>query len=390
MEIKLLVVEDDEDNVRIYESQIKDYNREHVNDVKIIPFFKKNLIEGLNALRVNSYDAAIVDIKLSSDDTAGEGNQILKEIKSNLRFPVFIVTGYPQDIEDELREENIFWNIYSRDNVEIGSILNKIVRIVKTGIISILGNKGYIENCLRKIFWEHIAENFEEILKFSPDNGEEQVLIRYVSAHLMEYLDVKSSPDIPYIPAEFYLKPPVRSEYFTGDILKKTNEEVFFVILTPPCDMVKRNTKGGNEFRNAEKFLIAQMVPFEDLNYINSKGEFKGKFVELLRNPKNSQEFKNTKSTLKIYVQNNKERYHFTPPFYKDIPAGFIDFQALKSLSENEIEDNYDRIASISPLFMKDIIARFSRYYARQGQPDFDIEKILMEILSDESSESNS
>jgi hypothetical protein len=31
----------------------------------------------------------------------------------------------------------------------------------------------------------------------------------------------------------------------------------------------------------------------------------------------------------------------------------------------------YKRIASIASPFLKDIIARFSAYYARQGQPNF-------------------
>lgn len=150
--------------------------------------------------------------------------------------------------------------------------------------------------------------------------------------------------------------------------------------------MIKRNKRGGNKFRNAEKFLIARMILFKNFKYINSKGENKGKFVELLKNPKNEQERKNTINTLETHIKNNKERYHFLPS-YKDIPAGFIDFQTLKSLTEDEIRENYDRVATISPLFMRDIIARFSRYYARQGQPDLDIEKILQEMLFDGNSE---
>ena len=67
----------------------------------------------------------------------------------------------------------------------------------------------------------------------------------------MEYLDVESNPDTLYIPAEFYIRPPVRSEYFTGDVLKDRSNDEFLVILTPPCDMVKRT--GG--IRNAEQFL---------------------------------------------------------------------------------------------------------------------------------------
>ncbi len=370
MEIKLLIVEDDKTNIETYELNIKSYNEEHVNNVKIVPYFKRNLDAGLESLKSDFFDGAIIDIKLSPDDMEGGGNQILKEIKSNLRFPVFIITGYPQNIEEELKKENVFWKIYKRDEVDIRGVLDEIVDVAKTGIISILGNKGYIEEYLKKIFWEHIADNLMEIRKYSPEEKIELVLLRFVSSYLMEYLDTKSSSDILYIPAEFYIKPLVRAEYFTGDILKDKSNGEFLVILTPPCDMVKR-TDGT---RNAELFLCAK---------IRQWNRVEGSFQEITRstgrnNPK--------RKDLEKYMKNKKERYHFVPP-YKDIPAGFIDFQTLKSLSEDEIKDNHDRIATISPLFMRDIVARFSRYYARQGQPDLDIDKIIQEMLPDESSE---
>lgn len=34
----------------------------------------------------------------------------------------------------------------------------------------------------------------------------------------------------------------------------------------------------------------------------------------------------------------------------------------------------------ISSLFLKDIVARFSSYYARQGQPDIDYEKVQIVV----------
>ncbi|MFQ2549269.1 hypothetical protein ACK305_18520, partial [Aeromonas caviae] len=44
--------------------------------------------------------------------------------------------------------------------------------------------------------------------------------------------------------------------------------------------------------------------------------------------------------------------------------------------SEAELSSQYDKpLIQISPAFVKDIVSRFSSYYARQGQPDIDHEK---------------
>ena len=79
--MKVLIVEDSDVNIQTYKFHIEDYNREHTDDVKISYDIQRNFEEGLKALKTNFYDAAIVDIKLSSDDTEGKGSQILDAIK---------------------------------------------------------------------------------------------------------------------------------------------------------------------------------------------------------------------------------------------------------------------------------------------------------------------
>jgi hypothetical protein len=53
----------------------------------------------------------------------------------------------------------------------------------------------------------------------------------------------------------------------------------------------------------------------------------------------------------------------------------------LYSISIEDLEKNYDRVATISNHFLQDIIARFSQYYSRQGQPDYDFDLMLEKIL---------
>lgn len=56
-----------------------------------------------------------------------------------------------------------------------------------------------------------------------------------------------------------------------------------------------------------------------------------------------------------------------------------IDFTNIKSIKYDELKD-YKIVASIVESFMKNIISRFTNFYNRLGQPDFDEEKIFEEM----------
>lgn len=47
----------------------------------------------------------------------------------------------------------------------------------------------------------------------------------------------------------------------------------------------------------------------------------------------------------------------------------FIDFRRIITLDRLD-DSNIESVATISAPFLKDIIARFSYYYSRQGQPE--------------------
>ncbi|EJI5143881.1 hypothetical protein NFA74_001974, partial [Campylobacter coli] len=80
------------------------------------------------------------------------------------------------------------------------------------------------------------------------------------------------------------------------------------------------------------------------------------------------------KELRKLLVPTNKSNETFEIIFLnngldKEILEPSICFQGLISVKKEEISD-YARVASISYPFLKDIIAKFSRYYARQGSPE--------------------
>lgn len=362
--LNLLIVENDELNVKLYESQVERYNKRS-KSLDIECFIKKDLSSGLEALDKEHYDAAIVDLKLSQSTLKAEGNEILLKIKDTKRFPVFIISGFVDDLDDMFDDENTFFKVYDREGLDVQKVLNDMVKIYKTGITNILGRKGVIEKHLNSIFWRHLSGSFEAWLNDEEETRKEEKLLKYISQYLFQYLDVDESGEFDkYDSHEFYLYPSVRPEYVTGDLFFDKNSNDSFILLTPACDMVIRDI--GT--RNADKILLLHICNW------NSMTEFSGVSSEMSPNNKKRRK-------LTDYMQNNKERYHFLPPYF-DISGGFIDFQSVKSVDAETLNTGYTRIATVSPLFLKDIMARFGRYYSRQGQPDLNIEKIQNQMLS--------
>jgi len=48
----------------------------------------------------------------------------------------------------------------------------------------------------------------------------------------------------------------------------------------------------------------------------------------------------------------------------------------IPSFTRTEIRKDFVPVATVTDKFCKDIIARFSHYYSRQGQPDLNIERL--------------
>ena len=370
--INLLIVEDNTEQIKLYRDTIDDFNR--MSNIEIKVEISNNLKDGLEQImNREGFDAAIIDLRLDSTDTEGSGKQIIREIKGNLRFPIFVVTGYPGDLDEDLSEENYFYRIYERTE-DTHEVLKEITDIYKTGITRIMGSRGIIEEKLVKIFWGNIAENMgywkNGIIE---EEKVEKILSRHILAYLTESLKLTEEGEFEKChPAEVYIIPPVKTYCFTGDILKNKNTEEYFLILTPACDMVLRKKKENVEcetYTNAEKIILVKLIKFNQNSDVRA----------YIDDPNNKTKIKAVES----YIKNKKkERYYFLPSFGSQIPVLLIDFQDINGINPEDL-NTYDRVASIHEPFLKDIIVKFTSYYARQGSPDLDIDIILKSLIND-------
>ena len=366
-EIRILIVEDDEVIYKdIYKRNIDLFNKEN-REFQIKETWIQDKDKAIAALKKseNIFDGAIVDLDLiGSGGSDTSGNEVIEEIKNNLRFPIFVITGTPHHLSEELNLPNAIFNVYERDDVDVLETLNKFKAIKATGILNLLKRNGKIEELIQSIFWNHISNSLDNWISDNNRNSQEKEdsLLRYTILHMLEYLDENKVH-----PSEFYITRPVKATLSTGDLVLV--DRVRYVVLTPACDFVTRNGS-----RNVRMAFLLKII---DLN------EYFPNFDESIE----KREISNSlKEKLISVIGNKKPYYHFIPK-HNTIKAGIIDFQNKLSVPIEEIDakiekNEVDRFATITMPFLKDLIERYSSYYARQGSPDFETDEIINSFFS--------
>lgn len=365
VDINILVVEDDNHMYESYTDSTEDFKEQNIN----IKLFRETSVDtAVSALLSGKFDGAIIDLNLDqSIPMEAGGNNVLTEIIKRHRFPVLVVSGNLQNLDEKIREhESEFLKFMSRETSNT-EIFNHLIKIYNTGITNILGGKGLIEKQLGEIFWNHLSENFQ----YFPNNSDasEKILLRYIASHLAEYLDIPDGENAHYHEAEFYIKPPVRKHISTGDIIK--NNDKSYLVLSPACDVAVRND--GTPIKiNCEKILLAPIIKISKSDFIYHS-IIKEEFSEKQRS-----------NILSEIIKGKREKYCFLPEYGKMFPA-VVDFQNIITITLAEFF-KFERIATVTSMFMKDIQSRFSSYLARQGQPDLNKDALLKKyktLLSD-------
>lgn len=133
--------------------------------------------------------------------------------------------------------------------------------------------------------------------------------------------------------------------------------------MSPACDLVVR--PGGN--RNVDMLTLCELKTIEDFG-------LKKRFAD---EPEISN---NLKDKLNQLLANKKNQYHWLPPI-ADFSGGFVDFTKVCCEKIDGYDSTYSMLQyKVSPPFVKNILARFSSYYARQGQPDLQTKSFIKQL----------
>ena len=359
---RLLVVEDDLEDLKNYRGTIRGYAAQRGRDIELVECrTREEVFEKLD----KSFDGAIIDLTLFEEDDAG--NQVIKKIvESFFRIPIAVITEDPDNWDDSLNEKIMLIDVFRKREVNHNEILDIFWDIYNTGLTHIMGGRGKIEKTLNQVFLENLKPNKKSWISYAKNGEDEEArkinsertqnaLLRYTLNHLLQLLE---DDEEDRLPEEVYLYPPVLDRIRTGNMVKANDQ--WFVVLNPACDLVPIN----GEFKT-DRILLVEIERDAVKDVLRKSNNNKDKKRKLDALSKNTHAF----------------YYHWLPPVrfessdgqILNFDGGILNFRKLKTLTKVYFQKKFgDPLIQISPSFMKDIISRFSSYYARQGQPNLD------------------
>lgn len=359
----VLCVEDDPSLIDAFNNSISDLKDSgiDINGVAV-----KTRDEALEFVGDNNLIGVIVDLNLG-DDGVTSGVIFIEELAKNFnKIPIAIYSGTVADLNaaNDKILSSLCIKIYIKDDTSYDEIIQRFIKISNTGISKVLGDKGIIEKILFDIFQRKILPDIDSWIEYK----NEQDLIEPFTRHAINYMrHIIDEMHEDYLSIEFYLKPEIigsnENIIKTGEIYTDNSQQHYFVI-TPACDLANNKTD------------YIQLIPIiQKSDYINTQ---KGFIVE---NTKYDLAIDLTactgqqKNSLKNCFENKNPNMHYFPNVSGVFEGGFINFRNIQSIKIEHLRE-YKKKLQVSSDFVKDIVARFSAYYARQGQPELIDKKI--------------
>lgn len=365
--MRILVIEDDAD-----QRDLLNDAAEEIDEIDITLEMAVNYQAAVEKLSDGEFDGAIVDLGLESGrPNSTEGNELLEKILNIKRFPVRVLTGNTNNIDESINNrESVFYKIYAKDEKDNIDVLKDFVGIYNTGITKLLSGRGDLEKKVLEIFWEHLSVDLGDWI--GDQGSDSESLLRYILNHMIEYLSLSKSTSY-FKCAEFYIIPPIRKFVSPGDVLRKKDNGELFLNLSPACDVAVRSFgDDGIPVINANRVSLVKLHVIKrdnliSLGVVGSEAKSKKAFETCLK---------------KIISGKDPRLIYF--PCYRNIPAAIADLRNLYSVNfKEEYLDEYDRLGTVSAPFSKDIQAKYSNYHGRQGAPAID-KDMLSSMHADE------
>lgn len=341
MSIKLLLVEDNEDDRKGFLQSVDRFNHQNRTEISVVEC--ETLDEALQKID-RSFDGAVIDMKLG--DKGGEGNEILKLVDEwNLRMPIVVLTGTPSEADHAY----VHIEVQKKGEADNLVILEDFRQIHASGLTKVMGARGVLEQSLSDVYKNNILNQKAAWKAYGAADSKksEKALMRHVLNHLIQMVDLDEES---CVPEEFYIYPPVGEALRTGSVVRPRGAAEHYLVINPLCDLTLRS---NGEF-NARMIMLCRISSLTDCE------------AQLPANKQNAV----GKKSLKENLDGNKKNSYHAVPKTAFFEGGYIDFESIISVPKGKFLKDFEKpLLQISPAFIKDITARFSAYYGRQGQP---------------------
>jgi CheY-like chemotaxis protein len=355
-EYEILIVEDDVHMRETWERDITDYNRRDDPKFTFSAIFATSKESAVKILSRTRVDCAVVDLRLPNDDGdafASEplGNDILQLILEEVGIPAVVYSGYDGDASANSRNSNI--KFVGKSGAGGETILDLFAS--QSELMSAMEKTRLrISRETARLFNQSIWNRWGDRWSKEEDKAViEEIIARQTASHIADALSIAP---IHHHPDEFYIVPALHSSRpDTGDIIKKDNQ--VYVILTPRCNMA-----------NNPPSHITLAMCIEIPAWTAWKEALSGSSAN--KREKAERDIRNHAT------QAHENSSHFLPPLNGNGPW-LVDFKETRSLKAEDVTSLLpQRIASIAPSFIPNLIQRYSSYLGRIGQPGIDAETL--------------
>lgn len=338
--------------------------------------------EALTELAARRIDVLVLDVRLGSVDSDPEeveaGVKALSDVRARRFVPIVFYTAVPHKVR-------AFESPPLIQVVEKTAGLDQLAMAVRTCLQARLpfttrALQRHIDDVQRDYMWNFVAPQWSTVFERADSKTELAYLIvrRFAMSLTRERIQelvgaltagAGEAPTGDLVhPMEYWIIPPLENENTgptTGDLYKSRSEpHDYWILLTPSCDLVPGREK-------AERIALAkchslldeeEFKRWEKSGFCNSGNEIE-RMKSLLRNNRQGKQ---------------PERFYFLPGAL-DVPSLIADFQMI-STDDRGVLNSLDRVAMLDAPFREALLARFSRYFARLGTPDLDIDVVLSQI----------
>lgn len=374
--IDFLLIDDEQEQEEILQHILNRINGDG-NNYRLTYKAVKNINEAVIALYQNNFHAIIIDLNLDVKDasqTENEnitGNILLKQIIDKEIIPIVVRTGLPDKVSNDINKDII--KVYSKDE-PLYKIIHELIESYNDSVFKIFGTKGKIAQQIKELFWKVMPEcysNKSEVSSLSSDQ-KEHVIIRYISSWFFnQYTFDKQYYSVE--PIEMYMFPNPISQVCTCDIFSKhiDNDKCkYYLVVTPTCDLANKKV---------DSVLMCEIKEYTAIE----------NFQTLLTKYNNSKSNSNRDNLAKWFrnAAQDSDKFHFLPKISM-FNGGFVDFRTLISVGYDKekgelIDKTYRKLGVITEHFKKNIVSRFSTYYHRQGQPEFNVDSVLEKLINE-------
>ncbi len=312
--MKILLVEDLKEQQDAFKDSVEVFNDR--NQLKVEYEIAEDISSALEKID-GSYDGAIIDLRLGNDESGG--NEIVRQLRDPFtRIPVVFVTAFVDDVIDH---QSII-NKRRRQDERYESDLTLLQGIYNTGLTRIMGGRGVIEENLTEVFLNNLLPQIKTWVSYGETDlaRTEKALLRYALNHLFQLLE---EGDENCFPEEVYLYPHVSETTTTGSIVKEKTSDQLFVILSPACDLVIRQS---GEFKT-DRILLVE---------IEAENDIVDDALDGIRRQRSRED------KLKAVFNNNHTDYYHWLPNVDFFDGGFLNFRKLKTLKKDDFEDQFE------------------------------------------------